>query len=320
MPTAFSQPSRTPSRPVPARAGRFFRLRLLVLIVGLCGLAGPVRAADAPPQAAESRSLESVKAENAALEAEIAKLRQLGTADPCTIRAALAQPARLDKAEPGEPVPAAVGKPDPAAAEAATVLVLILEPKFMMGSGFFVTPDTIVTNQHVVGNASQVAVIGKGLNGLATGKVVAATGDNGRDYAVIRLDKAVTAIRPLPLCGTVRKTEKVGTWGYPGLISHDDPKFQRLMDGDLTAIPEAVYSEGVVNVVRDTTPPEILHTAVISPGNSGGPLVNASGCVVGINTAIQSDEKSYRQTNVSLGAGDLAGYLQSQGIQPVFSK
>jgi serine protease Do len=313
MPTSFPLLPWAAPRRVSTASRRALLGRLLLFAALFCGLAWSAEA-QTPPRT-EGRTLEAVNAESAALEAEIAKLRALQEADPCTIRQALSRP---EATTSGNQAPA--DKADAAAVEAATVLVLVMEPTPMMGSGFFVTPDIVVTNHHVIGSASQVAVVGKGLGHLVLGKVIAATAEDGKDYAVIRLEKMNAAIRPLPLCGTVRKTDKVETWGFPGLISRDDPKFQRLMDGDLSAVPEAVYSEGVVNVVHDTTPPEILHTAVISPGNSGGPLVNASGCVVGINTAIQADEKSYRQTNVSLGAGDLANYLQSQGIQPVFSK
>ena len=284
---------RTPPGPLLAAA--------LVLALAASSPAATARAGDAAP------GLEAVNAENKALEAEIAKLRGLRDAEPCAIRQAL-----------GLPVAARAGA-DPAKLEAATVLILVLGDKPSMGTGFFVAPGIVVTNRHVVGAQSQVAVVGKGFSHPMVGRVIAATDAEGRDYALVRLDGPEAQVEPLPLCGTVHKTDKVGTWGFPGAISLDDPKFKQLMKGELTSVPEAVYSEGVVNVVHETvTPPEILHTAVLSPGNSGGPLVNAAGCVVGINSAILADEESYRQTNVSLGAGDLAAFVRAQGIAPVF--
>jgi S1-C subfamily serine protease len=294
-----------------------------LVLAGLLGAgAGRARAADAPPGAV-AEALAAAKAENAALAAEIARLRALGEAEPCAIRQALGRLPRAEAtAAPVAPAqgPAGEAKADAAGLEASTVLILAMEPKPMMGTGFFVTRDVVVTNRHVVGSNAQVFVVSKGLARPLAGQVIAGTDEGGRDYALVRVDARESTARPLPLCGTVRKTEKVGTWGFPGVISQDDPKFKRLLDGDLTSVPEAVYSEGVVNVVHDTTPVEILHTAVLSPGNSGGPLVNASGCVVGINTSIREDDESYRQTNVSLGAGDLAAYLRSVGIQPEFAK
>lgn len=290
------------------------RCWLVLAVVLVWAVAANARAGEAPAEDSGA-SLEDVTAENAALEAEIAKLRGVEQADPCTIRQALGLPVA--------PVAGAAAAPtaavDPKQLEAATVLILAKGDPPVMGTGFFVAPGVVATNRHVVGANGQVAVISKGLTHPLVGRVIAATDAEGRDYALVRVDTKDVSVAPLPLCGTVHKTDKVGTWGFPGAISLDDPKFKRLIEGDLSSVPEAVYSEGVVNVVHDSvTPHEILHTAVLSPGNSGGPLVNAAGCVVGINTAIQKDKESYRQMNVSLGADDLAAFIKAQGIAPVF--
>lgn len=310
-----------PLAPTPPRPKRVPRVLVLALL-GLLTLVPATLRAQAPPAPEPAPDLAAVQAENKALEAEIARLRALGDAEPCAIRQALEQipPAAATTGQTDPATGAKEAGADPARLEAATVLVLVLEPQAVMGTGFFVAPDIVVTNSHVVGASPQAAIVSKGMARPQLGQVIATTKEGGRDYAVIRVDAKGATAQPLPLCGTVRKTDKVGAWGFPGVISQDDPKFKQLMSGDMTAVPEAIYSEGVVNVVRETSPPEILHTAVLSHGNSGGPLVNAAGCVVGINTAIQEDNQSYRQTNVSLGAGDLAAYLRSQGIQPAFTQ
>ena len=256
-------------------------------------------------------------AENKALEDEIARLTSLLEAEPCAVRRALAAAPSGAGAAPVAGAPVAASN---ARIEAATALILVGEPASTMGSGFFVAPDIVVTNHHVVGTAVQVYVISKGLPRPVVGKVIASSEEGGRDYAVVRIDATGATAQALPLCPSVAKTDKVATWGFPGVLSFDDPKFQKLLAGDLSAVPEAVYSEGVVNVLRETTPSEILHTAVTSKGNSGGPLLDAKGCVVGITTLLHEDTDSYRQTSIALGAGDLAAYLQSQGIAATLAR
>jgi S1-C subfamily serine protease len=247
----------------------------------------------------------SLTAQNKALEADNARLKALLASDPCVIRSELSSLASTGAGSANSGL---------AKVEAATVFVLVDSPNLSLGSGFFVAPNIVVTNQHVVDGASKAYLISKSLPHILVGEVIAPTTEKGRDYALIKVN-APSGVVPLPLCATVKKTDRVGTWGYPGTISLEDPALLKLAAGDLTAAPEAIYSEGVVSVVRETTPPEILHTAVISHGNSGGPLVDDKGCVVGVNTLIHSDSESYRQTSVSLHAGDLVEYLRSQGIQ-----
>ena len=60
-----------------------------------------------------------------------------------------------------------------------------------------------------------------------------------------------------------------------------------------------------------------MHTAQISQGNSGGPLVNKCGEVLGINTFLVAQDDDVR--NFSITAGELQNFLRQSGVQPVVS-
>ena len=294
------------------------------------GTATPVLAA--PSQPSEERA--KLQSRTKELEALRATLLELLKADPCAIppeveglslAAAKAPEAAVKGAAAAQPEPKPQAEPASGKStasndeiEAATTLVLA---KDKMGTGFFVAPGIVATNRHVVGDAANVVIINKAIGRATRGTVIALSREEERDYALIRVEAGARPMPdPLPLCGIVKKTDKVGSWGFPGVLSKSDPKFQALVQGDLNAVPEEVYSEGVVNVIYDTAPPMILHTATTSHGNSGGPLVNAQGCVVGISTMIHQDAKSYRQTNIALASGDLATFLWQNGITPRYFK
>jgi serine protease Do len=157
----------------------------------------------------------------------------------------------------------------------------ILREYKSLGSGFIISEDgLVVTNQHVVGvNASEVMVT------LATGETLKAEIigiDELTDLSLVKIN----AERPLPfLSFGDSETIMVGEW----CIAMGNP-FGLFDDGTPSV------TVGVVSAInRDFRPnprmprvySDMIQTdASINSGNSGGPLLNATGDVIGVNTFI----------------------------------
>jgi len=149
-----------------------------------------------------------------------------------------------------------------------------------MGSGFIIDEQGhILTNDHVVSEADEVMVR---LNDNRTFKAEVVGSDPGTDLAVIRIKNAGKLV-PLKL-GDSDKL-RVGEWvvavGNPFALDHT------ITTGIVSAKGRAITPGGMKYE-------DFIQTdAAITPGNSGGPLVNLYGEVVGINSAIFTRSGGY---------------------------
>ena len=171
-------------------------------------------------------------------------------------------------------------------AEKALAATVYLEMKdstgtLWSGSGFFVKPNQIATNFHVIEGAAQgtAKLVGKDTQYQIEG-IVATDKDN--DLAVLKV--IAYGIPPLSLgdSDTVNIGAKVYVAGNPKGL-------------------EGTFSDGIIGAFRDSNaknisslnakyPKERLQmTAPISPGSSGGPVLNSKGQVIGISVSGRCD-------------------------------
>jgi S1-C subfamily serine protease len=146
-------------------------------------------------------------------------------------------------------------------------------PSLYSGSGFlFGSKDYVITNYHVVRGLKSIKV--KFLSGEIIQATVASVDENN-DVAFLKLAKSPQMPSSNVRIGdssTVKLGDKIFTIGYPATnILGVSPK----------------YSEGVVNSIKGLKDnPAFFQISVpIQPGNSGGPLFNEKGEVIGITTS-----------------------------------
>ena len=146
-----------------------------------------------------------------------------------------------------------------------------------VGTGLIVTADgEIVTNAHVVGDAKTVHVRLNGESEPREAAVVAS--DPARDLALLRVDTTGMSPATFAAPDDIRLGDEVLAIGY----ALD-------LDGDPTVTLGIVSSLGrTLNTESGSLKGLIQTDAAVSSGNSGGPLVNAVGRVVGITTLVSS--------------------------------
>lgn len=151
-------------------------------------------------------------------------------------------------------------------------------PTRALGSGFIISPDgLILTNAHVVAGAHQVTVT---LSDHREYKAKVLGADRTSDIAVLRIDA-----HSLP---TVRlgNSDQLQVGDYVMAIGAPFGLSESATAGIVSAKGRSLPGDGYV--------PFIQTDAAVNPGNSGGPLFNSSGAVVGINSQIYSNSGGYQ--------------------------
>jgi putative serine protease PepD len=146
------------------------------------------------------------------------------------------------------------------------------------GSGFvYDSKGDILTNEHVIDGASSIDV--RFWNG-ATYKGRLVGSDRSTDLAVVKVSAPSSMLHPLTLgsSGAVQVGDGVLAIGSPFGLA------ESMTSGIVSAL-----HRGITSPNRFTISDVIQTDAPINHGNSGGPLLNASGRVIGVNTQIQSD-------------------------------
>lgn len=155
------------------------------------------------------------------------------------------------------------------------------------GSGFFVDATTIVSNEHVVAEATRVEIDAPTHLGTSAGAEIA---PDGTDLSVIQAPAPSDRTLPLAAADPV-PGDRVEVIGYPG-------------GGQVTVTPGRVI-EIADGAHLDVAGPVIYSDARVRPGNSGGPMVNGRGEVVGVVMALEYREGQGMAVPVSVLRGML---------------
>ena len=142
------------------------------------------------------------------------------------------------------------------------------------GTGFmFSSSDYVITSYHVVHGSKSISV--RFTNGEQIDATIGVK-DTNNDIAILKLSKSPTSRHNIITLGdstSVKTGDRVFTYGFPlvDLLGHQEPR----------------YSEGFINSLSGiSNDPRLFQVSIpIQPGNSGGPVFNEKGELIGIATS-----------------------------------
>lgn len=153
-----------------------------------------------------------------------------------------------------------------------------------LGSGFIVSPDGyILTNAHVVSGATEVTVK---LTDRREYRAKVIGVDKPSDIAVIKIDAKNLPVVTLGNSDNIQVGEWVLAIGSPFGFENT------VTSGIISAKARALPSENYTPFIQTDVP--------VNPGNSGGPLFNMNGEVIGINSQIFSETGGYEGLSFSI--------------------
>lgn len=162
------------------------------------------------------------------------------------------------------------------------------------GSGIIMsTGGLILTNEHVVEDGSSITVALDGETGY-THKAEVVAVDRSLDLALLRIDSSGLSLHPLTL-GDSGSTQ-VGDSAYA--IGNPFGLNWTLTTGIVSALNRQIKAPDGATIAH------VIQTdAALNPGNSGGPLIDSSGDVIGVNSQIISSSTSTTGEGGSSGVG-----------------
>lgn len=173
------------------------------------------------------------------------------------------------------------------------------------GTGFFIAPDTVVTNFHVVNSCSDLRLRKGGADGGAVRVRAVSRGD---DLAVLRAEKPGKNFLKLRVGAPIKAAEPVLVFGYP--------LAEALSSAGNTTLGNVTALAGIRDDSR-----YIQISAAVQPGNSGGPAVDEAGRLMGVVVAKLNALAIARITgdipqnvNFAIKVGTLVSFLEANKI------
>ena len=187
---------------------------------------------------------------------------------------------------------------------------------FGHGSGFAVAPNRVITNAHVVEAAERypgdvmIGVVPSEGDKSYQGRLIAI--DTDRDLALIEF--AGLRLPALTFYnGPVSEGDAMVALGYPGNVDLATAR----SSADFITPLSPVRSQGVFSGRRNLQGVSVLlHTAAIARGNSGGPLLDPCGRVLGVNSAVTRADDGDASFGFAIGNDEGAAFLR-EAKQPM---
>ena len=133
-------------------------------------------------------------------------------------------------------------------------------------------------------------------------------GSEQTDFAILELEQAIFDRNPLKLANSdnLVETKPVYALGFPGVAS-------RVEDDSVFTVEDVTITNGIIAKFQDISNIGfVLHNAQLGHGNSGGPLVDANGNVVGVNTLFYGDDSGTYYSSVAIN--EIREVLDALGV------
>lgn len=183
------------------------------------------------------------------------------------------------------------------------------------GSGVAIAPGLIVTNAHVVAPLREspnisISIVPSSGDERYPGQLLSS--DTRADLALIRMEEGIVA--PIAVfTGSPPDSARVAAIGYPGSVD----LAENLSASERVRPIPPVRTFGQLSSGRSRRDVDtLLHTAAMARGNSGGPLVDECGRVIGINSFGSLAEQNDAEFGFAISAREIIPFLQRADVRP----